>query len=885
MGIALYEHNQQAYDAALSLMSETGKAAVIHPTGTGKSFIGFKLAEQHPDALICWLSPSEYIYKTQIENLKAVADGYAPENIYFMTYAKLMMTNEADVEDIQPDYIVLDEFHRCGAAEWDKGVKRLLEAYSNVPILGLSATNIRYLDNQRDMADELFDGNVASEMTLGEAIVRNILLPPTYITSLYSYQKDLDKYQQKVRKAKNKIIRDTAQKYLDELRRTLTKADGLDVIFDKHIKDRHGKFIVFCANVEHMNEMIEKVPEWFGKIDSNPHIYRVYAEDSNSDKEFAAFKEDESEKLKLLFSIDILNEGIHLDVSGVILLRTTVSPIIYKQQIGRALSASKGKEPIIFDIVNNFQSLYAIGSIEEEIQEFISYYNGIGNSESIISANFHVIDEVMECRRLFDELQDTLSASWDTMFAAASQYYKEHGNLLIASTFKTDNGLSLGRWILSQRRIKNGSIPGVMSESRIQALESIAMVWTNITEYNFERAYEYAKLYYNENGNLDVAHSYTTPDEFALGTWITSIRAYYGRGALPEEKVKRLDKIGMIWDKDSYNFERNIRAAQQFYEENGNLDVAHTYKNSDGLALGTWISFIRMYYKRGTLSEEKVKRLDKIGMIWDKSSYTFERNIRAAQKFYKENGHLDIPDAYKTDDNVELGKWIRRYRIYKSGKPQYALSHENRERLNAIGMIWTVEDSWTEMYNLLANYYVVHGNIDIPHTYVTENNNRLGIWLYKQKKIYQGKIKNKNLTENQIAKLNIFKINWNNRSDGVFNEFLSAAKTFYEEYGHLNVPNRYTFGNNKRLDMWIISQRKRRKKGNLSENQIEQLSEIGFLWEVSAKDTARYIKWEESYEALRDFLKIHGHINVPADYVTSKGIYCKKMGSTSEERI
>jgi superfamily II DNA or RNA helicase len=180
MGIKLFEHNQTAYDTAVSLMAETGKAAVIHPTGTGKSFIGFKLAEQRSEARICWLSPSEHIYKTQLENLKNATDGYSPENIYFMTYAKLLMSSKKVIEELNPDYIVLDEFHRCGALEWGKGVKRLLDAYFDVSSLGLSATNIRYLDNQRDMADELFDGNVASVMTLGESIVRNILLPPIY---------------------------------------------------------------------------------------------------------------------------------------------------------------------------------------------------------------------------------------------------------------------------------------------------------------------------------------------------------------------------------------------------------------------------------------------------------------------------------------------------------------------------------------------------------------------------------------------------------------------------------------------------------------------------------------------------------------------------------
>lgn len=174
----LFQHNRTAYDNALAMMRRTGKAAIIHPTGTGKSFIAFRLALDNPDKRICWLSPSEYIFKTQLENLADTNDGVIPENITFYTYAKLPLLTDEDVAAIQPDYIVLDEFHRCGAQVWGAGVQAVLEQYPDVPMLGLSATNIRYLDNQRDMADELFDGNIASQMSLGEAIVRGILNPP-----------------------------------------------------------------------------------------------------------------------------------------------------------------------------------------------------------------------------------------------------------------------------------------------------------------------------------------------------------------------------------------------------------------------------------------------------------------------------------------------------------------------------------------------------------------------------------------------------------------------------------------------------------------------------------------------------------------------------------
>ena len=253
MAIDLFPHNQKAYESARTLLKETKKAAVIHPTGTGKSFIAFKLCEDVFPGSVCWLSPSEYIFKTQRENLIA-AGGTLPENITFLTYAKLSLLSEEEILSLKPSYIVLDEFHRAGAKVWGQGVERLLTAYSEAPVLGLSATNIRYLDNQRDMADELFAGNVASEMTLGDAIVEGILPAPTYIVSLWWQQENYRRLQSRISRAKSEAVRDEAAKILEKLRRALENAEGLEQVFAKHIKDKAGKYLVFCANLTHLNK-------------------------------------------------------------------------------------------------------------------------------------------------------------------------------------------------------------------------------------------------------------------------------------------------------------------------------------------------------------------------------------------------------------------------------------------------------------------------------------------------------------------------------------------------------------------------------------------------------------------------------------------------------
>ena len=86
------------------------------------------------------------------------------------------------------------------------------------------------------MFEEHFDGHIASEMNLDEAVVRGILLAPNYVTTVYQYQKDLARYQTRVDNLRSPGIQDANQKYLDALRRALEQTDGLvwgDRIFEK----------------------------------------------------------------------------------------------------------------------------------------------------------------------------------------------------------------------------------------------------------------------------------------------------------------------------------------------------------------------------------------------------------------------------------------------------------------------------------------------------------------------------------------------------------------------------------------------------------------------------------------------------------------------------
>ena len=553
VALRLFEHNEKAYHAAVWMMEQYGKAAIVHPTGTGKSYIAFKLIEDNPEKVVIWLSPSEYIFKTQLESLKRNDSDFPLANVHFYTYAKLMCCTEgqlAEIAGLQPSYIILDEFHRAGAECWGESTVALLKLCPDAKLLGLTATNVRYLDNNRDMAEELFDGRVASDMTLGEAIVRGILPAPNYVTTVYQYQKTLAKYQARVDNLRTPGIQDANQKYLDALRWALEQADGLDRVFAHHITNKCGKYIVFCASKEHMDEMVPHVPEWFAGVNPDVVVYQAYSDDPNTDKAFSDFKTDTSNRLKLLFCIDMLNEGVHVEgISGVILFRPTISPIIYKQQIGRALTAGDNTTPIILDVVNNFEGLASISGLQSEMQEAVHRLYANGEGDKIVTEWFEVVEQVHDCRVLFEQLQASLSSSWEHYFSEASIYYAEHGNLNVPKLYTTPSGLSLGVWLVTQRRVREGQTQGNLTEQQIARLDSIGMVWGNRDDRQWNEGYQKARRYFDAHGDLNVPVGYVSPDGYNLGNWVK--RQRYTRhnpekscAVLTEERIARLDTIG-----------------------------------------------------------------------------------------------------------------------------------------------------------------------------------------------------------------------------------------------------------------------------------------------------------------------------------------------------
>ena len=262
MGINLKKHNEKAYQKIKDMLKETDRAAVVHPTGTGKTYIALKWIEETSGKTI-YVAPSNHILSQVKEDVeKAKESGEISDEQYkrykevkYVTYTSLM---ELSKMESGYDNIIIDEFHRCGAPEWSKGVDRIIKQSPNAKILGMTATPIRAVDN-KDMADAIFKGNVASEMTLEEAVAEGIIEAPIYINGIYSLQEEIKKAESNIEKITNEETKKELRKDIEEAKRHLEQAEGLDDIFAKYAGDKkEGKYAVHSKDINGLQtEMLD----------------------------------------------------------------------------------------------------------------------------------------------------------------------------------------------------------------------------------------------------------------------------------------------------------------------------------------------------------------------------------------------------------------------------------------------------------------------------------------------------------------------------------------------------------------------------------------------------------------------------------------------------
>lgn len=484
MSISLKPHNVETYKKVTDKLKKSNKVAVIHPTGTGKMYIALKLLEENKGKKAIYVAPSNSILHDVKKNI--FAEGMTMSefpNLKRITYQKLARLTDKEIQELDADIIILDEFHHCGAPEWGKGVEKLLQRNEGASVLGLSATPLRYTDGLRDMADELFENNVASEMTLEEAIESEILPEASYVSTLYSYDKELEGMQTNIDKIKDEDKRKEAQDLLNNLRDKLDEnTQNLPELFSEHMQDKSGKYIVFCRNIEDMNEKIEQAQKMFGGVNSNITIRWISSKIKETDKILTEFEQDSEEgTLKLLYAVDMLNEGYHIkDLDGVIMMRPTFSPTIYTQQLGRALTVGGDKSPVVLDLVNNFDSCKIIEDFAEKMKKNKGN-DKTGRTENSKKSRLSIFDTTKEFREIAEKITE-LSKRSKVKLEQKIEIFEEFmktGEELVGNT--TFEGYPIGQWAIQIRNILNRMNDGKgekinLTKDQLKKLESMGIL-------------------------------------------------------------------------------------------------------------------------------------------------------------------------------------------------------------------------------------------------------------------------------------------------------------------------------------------------------------------------------------------------------------------------
>lgn len=439
----LLEHQKEAYDEVENLFENGKHAAVIFPTGCGKSFVTLKYILEHSDERILFLAPRNAIKEQMYEyvvrfigglddsiekiieeygSMEKAAQVFIP-NIKGMLYQSVLGIGKKEsidevISKLKPDLIVIDEMHHVKTKknlskdyieeddesltdeeknenkkeenEWGKKFKQLLDMYLEAKVLGLSATPIR--PDGANVVERIFDNAIASEISLLEAMEEEIIVSPKYVVPDFLKEEELNTLLEQINLAEGEKKESLKAEY-DRLVEESGKAPGIPELLDEHITQRDGKYIIFCKDIKDMEEKQAKAQEWFEKIDKKPTIYRVSSKHADSQEQLDAFNHDDSDHLKLMYCVGMIDEGVHLnDVSGVILTAKTGSRVTYLQRLGRAISSGKDKKrALVIDLVNNNEILfkdtekniqygYEITDLEA-LEKLMEWINDKNNSE------------------------------------------------------------------------------------------------------------------------------------------------------------------------------------------------------------------------------------------------------------------------------------------------------------------------------------------------------------------------------------------------------------------------------------------------------------------------------------------------------------------------
>lgn len=878
MSMTLNPVNEAAFQKAVQSLETLNRAAVFHPTGTGKSCIAWKVVEAHPQTTFFWLVAGAQRLALRQAELTRYNGGTLPGNVRFCDCEKLAAATPEQwvrLGEQKPGCIVLDCYHELSAVCWAQSVQKLLRMCPQAKVLGLGVPNGAPVCAA---AQELFADCIVSHMTVAEAMAAGTMpVPSAYAALLWPQEEELATLRARIKNLCMPKGDTSLRVQYEELSWSLRQVENLTVLLPRLLSDTSGHYLVLFESAAYQEKLGTELEQLLRTVD--PAV-RFYAADHACFADSAAvetFLSDTAPGPKVLLCVNAPGVQQPLEgLAGVILVRQSSLMSTFKQMLCRALVAAGSRSVPVFDLVAQFEGLGNGRTLQRDCTEAMTR---AGSK----TPGFRQERPMQQTYRLYGKLRREMEARWEVLCQAAADAAAKEGTLELPRSYTIHSGVPVGKWLELQRQVQAGQRPGRLTAEQAVKLEKLGIRWNHRLEAAWEKGFASAQKYRTEHGDLLVPVRYRDKNDFALGEWIVYNRQRYLGGNLTQNRIERLEAIGMVWSTSNDLWEQNYAAATQYYLEHGDLEVPIKYETPSGFGLGVWLGAQRAAHKAGELPQEQVERLDALGMDWtNRNDRKWMSLYDVAAAYYHEHGNLNVPSEYVTPDGVLLGKWVarQRYAYLNPDRSSARVTPERKALLDKLGMVWEKYDPWQERYDLALAYKTEHGDLEIPSVYKTEDGVWLGSWVSRQRQALNSGSSALSSERRKLLRI-LFKgerrpsdpaadhgtvreANWERN-------FRSAAR-YARKYKHLLVPASYVDSDGVRLGVWISNLRAARKNRpdsyQVTPAHIKKLNSIGMVWD------ARDAKWGTAYQQAKAYYKAHGNLHAAANYKSDETGFC-----------
>lgn len=878
MSMTLNPVNEAAFQKAVQSLETLNRAAVFHPTGTGKSCIAWKVVEAHPQTTFFWLVAGAQRLALRQAELTRYNGGTLPGNVRFCDCEKLAAATPEQwvrLGEQKPGCIVLDCYHELSAVCWAQSVQKLLRMCPQAKVLGLGVPNGAPVCAA---AQELFADCIVSHMTVAEAMAAGTMpVPSAYAALLWPQEEELATLRARIKNLCMPKGDTSLRVQYEELSWSLRQVENLTVLLPRLLSDTSGHYLVLFESAAYQEKLGAELEQLLRTVD--PAV-RFYAADHACFADSAAvetFLSDTAPGPKVLLCVNAPGVQQPLEgLAGVILVRQSSLMSTFKQMLCRALVAAGSRSVPVFDLVAQFEGLGNGRTLQRDCTEAMTR---AGSK----TPGFRQERPMQQTYRLYGKLRREMEARWEVLCQAAADAAAKEGTLELPRSYTIHSGVPVGKWLELQRQVQAGQRPGRLTAEQAVKLEKLGIRWNHRLEAAWEKGFASAQKYRTEHGDLLVPVRYRDKNDFALGEWIVYNRQRYLGGNLTQNRIERLEAIGMVWSTSNDLWEQNYAAATQYYLEHGDLEVPIKYETPSGFGLGVWLGAQRAAHKAGELPQEQLERLDALGMDWtNRNDRKWMSLYDVAAAYYHEHGNLNVPSEYVTPDGVLLGKWVarQRYAYLNPDRSSARVTPERKALLDKLGMVWEKYDPWQERYDLALAYKTEHGDLEIPSVYKTADGVWLGSWVNRQRqalnsgssalsserrKLLRTLFKGERRPSDPAADHGtVREANWERN-------FRSAAR-YARKYKHLLVPASYVDSDGVRLGVWISNLRAARKNRpdsyQVTPAHIKKLNSIGMVWD------ARDAKWGTAYQQAKAYYKAHGNLHAAANYKSDETGFC-----------